>query len=144
MKKSILIFVSLFAFFSTQAIAQDAGDLVNLLMKGADVNETQAKGGAGALFEMAKEKLSIEDFDKVSDVVPNMSGLLAAVPSLSPKKSMLGAAAIKLSGNARVLAVFKKLGISESKVALFTPILVNYIENKGGKELGGILAGALK
>jgi len=37
-----------------------------------------------------------------------------------------------------VLSIFKKLGINESKGALFTPTLVNYIENKGGKAMGGI------
>lgn len=143
MKKALFIVIALFSF-SLSSLAQDTSDLINLLMKGAEVNETQAKGGAGALFEMAKEKLSVDDFTKVAAVVPGMDNLLAAVPGLTPKKTMLGAAAVKLSGNAKVLAVFKKLGISESKVALFTPILVNYIENKGGKELGGILAGALK
>jgi hypothetical protein len=144
MKKLFVLTLSFVALISFNSRAQDSSDLINLLMSGADVSETQAKGGAGALFEMAKEKLPVDDFSKVAAVVPGMDNLLAAVPGLAPKRSMLGAAAIKLSGNAKVLAVFKKLGIDESKVALFTPILVSYIENKGGKELGGILAGALK
>ena len=144
MKKIFLISISLFALLINDSVAQSSNELIGLLMSGAKVSETQAKGGAGALFEMAKEKLSVDDFFKVAAVVPGMDNILAAIPSLAPKRSMLGAAAIKLSGNAKVLAIFKKLGINQSKVALFTPIVISYIENKGGKELGGILTKALK
>jgi len=144
MKKLIIITLSILAFLVNKAVAQDVNELVNQIMKAADVNENQAKGGAGALFEMAKENLSIEDYSKVAEKVPGLDNLIGAIPNLTPKKSMLGAAAVKLSGNAKVLAIFKKLGISETKVALFTPVIVNYIETKGGKELANLFANAVK
>ncbi len=144
MKKLVLITLTLIAVFSSGLKAQDSNDLIKQIMNAANVTENQATGGAGALFGLAKEKLSVEDFNKVADVVPNMSGLLAAVPALGAKKSKFGAMAVKLSGNAKVLAIFEKLGISKTKVALFTPVLVNYVENKGGKALGDLLANAIK
>jgi len=144
MKKILFIAFLIITIFSANASAQGTDGLIKMLMKSANVDKTQAMGGAGALFEMAKEKLSVEDFGKVAAVVPGMDKLLAAVPALAPKKSMLGAAAIKLSGNVKVLAAFKKLGISKTKVALFTPVIVNYIEKNGGKAVGDLIKNALK
>jgi hypothetical protein len=134
----------LFTLIATSSFSQTS-DLVKQLMEKADVSETQAMGGAGALFEMAKEELSADDFGKISDVVPNMGGLLDAVPSLgSNKTSMLGSAAKQLTGMPKVQAVFDKLGISQDKVALFTPVIVNFIEDKGGKVLGGMIGKVFK
>lgn len=144
MKKFILLTLTIVAFLATSTIAQDSDDLIKQIMGAADVNETQATGGAGALFGMAKENMEKTDFDKVSDVVPNMDGLLDAVPSVGGKTSMLGSAATQLTGSPKVVAVFDKLGISQDKVALFTPVIVNYVEKKGGKALSGLLGNALK
>lgn len=149
MKTILTITFSIFTLFTVNCFGQDAllknsGDLINQIMKGADVNEDQAKGGAGALFEMAKGKMDKLDFDKVSDVVPNMGGMLDAIPALGQKKSMLGTTAIALTGMPKVVAVFDKLGISQDKVSLFTPIIVKYVENKGGAALGKVLGNSLK
>jgi hypothetical protein len=144
MMKKLIITLSILMFGLSGLNAQETNSLISQLMKGANVNAEQAQGGAGALFQMAQEKLSTADFAKVSNAVPNMNTLLAAVPSLKPKRTMMGAAAIKLSGNAKVLAVFEKLGISKNKVQLFTPIIVSYVEKNGGKAVAGLLKNALK
>ena len=129
-------------FFASNSFAQS--DLLKQIKEAASVSDDQAKGGTGAIFEMAKETMSKDDFGKVSDVVPGMGDLLSAVPSVGGKTSMLGSAAKQLSGNAKVLAVFDKLGISHDKVALFTPIIVKYVEDKGGKAISDLLAKAIK
>jgi hypothetical protein len=134
----------LFTLIATSSFSQTS-DMVKEIMKKADVTEDQAKGGTGALFEMAKEELSADDFGKISDVVPGMDDLLGSVPSLgSNKTSMLGNAAKTLTGMPKVQAVFDKLGISQEKVALFTPVVVNYVEDKGGKALGDLLGKVFK
>jgi hypothetical protein len=51
----------------------------------------------------------------------------------------LGSAATQLTGMPKVLAVFDKLGISRDKVKLFTPFIVNYVEEKGSKAMGKLL-----
>lgn len=122
--------------------AAASGNLVKDLMKGAQVDENQAMGGAGALFGMAQENLSKEDFDEVGKAVPEMEKMLDVANSVSGKKSMLGTAATSLTGMPKVQSTFKKLGISEDKVALFTPVIVNYVEKNGSKLLGSKLSKA--
>jgi len=147
--KNILILTLLFtAIGSLSSYAQisikneDAGNLIEDLMKSADVTKEQAQGGAGALFEMAQGGLATKDFDQIAQVIPDMDGLLNAVPALKggSSSSMLGTATTALVGMPKVLAVFDKLGISQDKVALFTPLLVSYVEKKGGALLGSKLA----
>lgn len=145
MKTIYTIAFAILTMFATSSFAQDSSDLVKQIMEKADVTEEQAEGGAGALFGMAKEELSADDFGKISDVVPNMGGLLDAVPSVGNKQtSVLGKAAKGLTGMPKVQAAFDKLGISQDKVALFTPVVVNYVEKKGGKVLGDMLGKVFK
>jgi len=151
MKRSILFMMALLVFGGGQLFAQDLSkissakslSLVENLMSGANVNKEQAMGGAGALFNMAQEEMDNKDFKSLTDAVPEMNSLLDAVPGAG-KSSMLGTAATALTGMPKVQATFDKLGISQDKVALFTPILVNYVEKKGGKALGSKLAGIFK
>lgn len=151
MKKGILLsllFVSIFtmgsfAQFDLATKTQDAGNLVDNIMTETGVNKEQAMGGAGALFEMAEGKMDAGDFKEVANAVPDMQGYLDAVPSLGGS-SMLSSAATSLTGMPKVQAQFDKLGIGADKVALFTPVVVNYVEKKGGKLLGGKLLNALK
>lgn len=154
MKNTKLLLIVIFALSVSLINAQDlmkiantaaaSGDLVKDLMKGAQVDEQQAMGGAGALFEMAQENMSAEDFKEVAEAVPNMDKMLDAVPSVGGGSSMLGSAATALTGMPKVKAAFNKLGISDDKVALFTPILVNFIEKNGSKLLGSKLQKALQ
>lgn len=119
-------------------------DLINLLTSELDISDDQAKGGAGALFNYAKEGLSGEDFEKVSKSVPDMGGYLDAIPALGGKSSsMLGKATQTLVGMPAVTAAFEKLGLSADMVGLFTPLLVNYVEKKGGEAVGGLLMNAI-
>ncbi len=144
MKKIFTITVVVFTLFSSTLFADGGNDLINSIMKSADVSEEQAKGGAGALFEMAKGNMEKSDFDKVSDVVPDMDGLLKSVPALGGgKKSMFNSAATQLVGMPKVLAAFDKLGISREKVKLFSPAIINYVEKQGGKQLSKLLGDAL-
>ena len=145
MKKNLFLVFSMLLMFSIVLNAQNTSDLIKQIMNSADVNKDQAEGGAGALFDMAKENMSLEDFSKVSEVVPNMDGLLDAVPDLGGSKmGMLGSATQQLAGSTKVLAVFDKLGISQDKVALFTPVIAKYVDEKGGKALGKLLGDAIK
>src|SRR5579864_6375172 len=60
-----------------------SSSLVRQLSKGLSITPTQARGGAGSLFALAKTRLSEDEFGKVSSAVPGMSGLLKAAPALS-------------------------------------------------------------
>lgn len=140
--KTITMFAT-FIFLFTGINFSYAGDdeLEGMLMKELDISNDQAMGGAGALFNFAKEGLSSDEFDKVSSAVPDMSGYLNAMPALRGGSStgMLGKATQKLVGMPAVTAAFEKLGLSQDMVGLFTPLLVNYVDKKGGKAVGDLL-----
>ncbi len=95
---------------------------------------------------LAKSKLSVEDFSKVSKAVPGMDGLLKAAPkpkSSSPLDSLASSLPGSRSELASVASLFKSLGLSPGMAGKFVPVLTQYVQAKGGSTVVS-LAGALK
>ncbi len=142
MKKIILLSVVVLMFAGVQKIYAEGDDLVKMLTSELKITPEQAMGGAGALFNYAKEGLSSEEFEKVAESVPNMDKYLDAVPDLGGGKSstgLLGKATEALVGMPAVTKAFDKLGMSPDMVGMFTPLLVNYVDDKGGEAVGKLL-----
>ena len=141
---------AIIVLFTINSQAQNLGSLTeqvglaSQIMQSTGVDQNQALGGAGALFGMAKEGMSADDFSKVTDAVPEMSKMMDAVPNLGGGTSTLSSAATALVGMPKVTAAVEKLGISKDKIALFTPIIVSYIEKKAGSALSDKVAKSLK
>lgn len=136
MKFKVLLIGIFMASLSMQA---QTSDLIGMLTKEMGITNKQAEGGAGSLFNMAKETMPKKDFSSLTDVIPDMSGLLGAVPGMG-KASGLGKMASSLTGMPAVVSAFGKLGLKESHVKLMTPLLVNYVEDKGGKAMSKMFA----
>lgn len=147
---SVFIVVSL----GMAAVAQTAPatttastGLIGSLTKGLSVTPTQAKGGAGALFGLAKSRLSADEFGKVSSAVPGMSSLLKAAP-VSGQSSELSALEGSMPGNlgtlASVASAFHKLGMSPEMAGKFVPVMTKYVEARGGSSTAGLLDKAWK
>ena len=124
-------------------------ELVGQLTKALSISPAQATGGAGALFGLAKSRLSPVDFSKVATAVPGMDGLLKAAPSVSksPASGLSGLAGSLpggLGGLASVAGSFKKLGLSPEMAAKFVPLLTQFVQSKGGASVASLLGGALK
>ncbi len=126
-------------------------DLLNNLTQSLGVNEEQAKGGAGLIFNMAKEKLGAEDFSKVSDTVPGIDEMLKAAPESSEiggavggLTSSLGGGVGKLGGLASLSGGFPKLGLDSSMVGKFIPTILSFVQSKGGDSIKNLLGGVLK
>lgn len=118
-------------------------ELVDLLTKNLGVSETQAQGGAGLLFKLAKEKLSGGDFGKVAAAVPGVDKLIGAAPSagvLGGLGKMFGGA----GGLASLAGGFTKLGLDSGMIGKFVPIILSFVQSKGGDAVKGILEKALK
>ena len=141
MKKIVLLSTIFVLFIGINYSYAGEDDLISLLTNDLEITTEQAMGGAGALFNYAKEGLSSEDFDKVSDAVPDMTGYLDAIPELGGGSStgLLGKATESLVGMPAVTAAFDKLGLSQDMVGMFTPLLVNYVDEKGGEAVSGLL-----
>lgn len=125
-------------------------ELVSMLTQTLGVNESQAKGGAGLLFGLAKEKLG-GDFGQVEAAVPGMGDLLSAAPvggglgsALGGLAQAVGGGAGQLGGLASLAGGFSKLGLDAGMVGKFLPVILSFVQSKGGDQVKNLLAGALK
>jgi Protein of unknown function VcgC/VcgE (DUF2780) len=141
-----------------QATATGNSDLVSQLTSQLNITPQQATGGAGAIFGLAKTRLSPEQFSKIAAAVPGMNGLLHAAPrtptagtpsatsgSAVGSLSSLGSAVPGNAGGLASLATsFHSLGLSPGMAGKFVPVLQQYVGAKGGSNTAAMFAGALK
>jgi hypothetical protein len=133
-------------------------ELIQQLVSSLGVNEDQAKGGAGLLFNLAKDKLGAGDFQQLTDKIPGVSDLLGAAPApsgaasagggmmgaLGGVASSLGAGGLgdKLGGLgnlANLASGFSQLGLSSDMVGKFVPVVLSFVQNQGGDSMKGLL-----
>jgi hypothetical protein len=133
---------------AVSAVKNASPELVGQLTKQLSITPTQAQGGAGSLFSLAKSRLSADEFGKISSVVPGMSGLLKSAPSLKSSSSGLSSMEGMLPGNMGKLAeaydAFNKLGMSPEMATKFVPVMSKFVESKGGSTTAALLEKALK
>ena len=142
--------------FGFQPITGHAGtmDLITTLVDTLGITKDQAKGGSGALFQNAKDNLSADDFQKVSDAVPDMDEYLAAAPAAETKSGLggaLGSSLSSLGGDAAkagsmldLTSAFLKLGMDSGTLGKFVPVVLDFVQSKGGESLVGLLKGLWK
>lgn len=123
-------------------------ELVGQLVSQLGVQESQAKGGAGLLLKLAQGKLG-GDFSKVAQVIPDAHELINAAPDTGGASKLLGGLAGALGGGkagdlAALASGFGQLKLSPDMIGKFAPIILNFIQNKGGAELVQQLANAIK
>ncbi len=130
-------------------------ELIQQLVSGLGVNEDQAKGGAGLLFNLAKEKLGSGEFQQITNAVPGVTDLLKAAPesgggmmgALGGATSALGGLGGQMGGFgnlAELAGGFSKLGLSTDMVGKFIPIVLSFVQNQGGTAAAGLLEKAIK
>ena len=131
----------------TPTYAGDMG-LVDLLSSQLGVSKDQAEGGAGSIFQLAKQNLSVKDFSSIAKAVPGIDQMMGAAPKVEGSSSTLGGISSmigsnKLGGMAGLTSSFEKLGLNGDMVSKFTPIILDYVKNKGGEHAMNLLKGAL-
>jgi hypothetical protein len=133
-------------------------ELIQQLVSSLGVNEDQAKGGAGLLFNLAKDKLGAGEFQQLADKIPGVSDLLGAAPAPSAAASAGGGMMGALGGVASSLGAgglgdkmgglgdlanlasgFSQLGLSSDMVGKFVPIVLSFVQNQGGDSMKGLL-----
>ncbi len=127
--------------------ASSSSALVGQLTKQLSISRPQARGGAGALFALAKTRLSADEFNKVSAAVPGMSSLLKAAPAPaehSELSSLEGALPGNMGRTMEVAEAFHKLGLSPEMAGKFLPVMSKFVESKGGLSTASLLEKALK
>jgi Protein of unknown function VcgC/VcgE (DUF2780) len=132
------------AIADEQKFALSDNELVKSVSDKLSVKPEQAAGGIGSVFNFAKGKLSADDFEKVSKVIPQMDTLLAAAPAIDAGTSALAKVSPEAAGIASLGSSFQKLGLSPDMVGKFVPEILNYTGLKGGDATKNILANVLK
>lgn len=127
-------------------------DLIRTLVSNLGVGEDQAKGGAGLLLSLAKDKLGGGDFSQIAGTIPGIDGILSAAPAQAGGGLMgaLGGLAAGFGGKAGALGElaelaggFSKLGLDADMVAKFAPVILQFVEQSGGETVRKLLAGVL-
>jgi hypothetical protein len=159
---AFLLFASLLTIAgpTRQADAADAGGLVNALTSQLGVTKPQAEGGAGALFNLAKQRMAPDQFGQVQSQVPGIDGLMGASSGASEKSESNsgglggiatgalgsgsgGGAAGGLGTLAPLAGSFSSLGMSPDMAGKFLPVVMEYLNSSGGGGAAGLLKSAL-
>ena len=144
MKRFLLVFLAILGL-AAFAMADDA-TLVQTLAQKLHVTPDQAAGGAGAIFNYAKSALPTNEYAKVESAVPEAAELVKKAPT-TDATSAVGSAVGKAGGSAAGIASlgssFQKLGLSTDMVGQFVPVVVDYVDKKGGSEVGSLLKNVL-
>ncbi len=121
--------------------------LVQQLTRQLGVAPEQAAGGAGLLFQSAKQRMSPEQFQALKQSVPEVDQLMAAAPQVdqtaSGLSSLMGSAGSTVNQAASLIQGFKQLNLSSDMVSQFIPVVVNYVKEAGGNALANALQAAL-
>jgi hypothetical protein len=151
MIKKILVWTLLSIFWITlsPSFAGDMG-LIDSLSSQLGVSKEKATGGAGSIFQMAKQNLGGEDFSSIAKAVPGIDTMMEAAPKADKKtstlggiSSMMGGSSNKLQGMAGLTGSFKQLGMAGDMVGKFTPIILDYVRGNGGEKAMNLLKGSL-
>ena len=126
-------------------------ELITQLVSQLGVQEGQAKGGAGLLLKLAQSKLG-GDFSKVSAAVPGLQDLIKSAPEAGGAGKLLGSLAGALGGGkaggladlASLAGGFSQLKLDPQMISKFVPVILSFVQSKGGQDVVKLLAGVLK
>ena len=108
--------------------------LTNSLMKAVPgLTQLQAVGGAGALLGLAKSVLPSVDFSKVSGLVPHVDKMI-------DQAIKAGGMASSVKSFTDLGGTFSKLGMSADQTSKLVPATADFFTQKGGAEVGNMLA----
>ncbi len=124
-------------------------ELVQQLVSSTGVTEQQAEGGAGLIMGLLKDQLSSGDYSQLADAVPGVDSLIDSAPSAGGVGGLLGSVAGALGGGdlgslAKLAGGFSDLGLDSGMLGKFVPVVLAFIQDKGGEGLAGIVANVLQ
>jgi Protein of unknown function VcgC/VcgE (DUF2780) len=134
---ALLILAAVLAGCATQSPTSSGADaLVGSLTDQLGVTNEQAIGGAGLIFDYAKEQLPSADFAKIADAVPGIDGLMGQATQLAGLSGPIG-------DTAGLASQFGKLGMGPEMVEPFGNVATDFLTKQAGSNVGDLLAGVL-
>lgn len=101
--------------------------LLNILMGQLGLNQLQAMGGAGSIFQVAQQRMQPADFSRLSAAVPEMDQYLAAAPRPANAANGNLGSLLGLAEN------FQSLGMSPDMIGRFVPVMLQHVQQQGGQ-----------
>lgn len=100
-------------------------------------------GGLGALFKVAKDNFSIDDFSTLSKSIPDISSYIKQAPADSSSSigSLLQSSDIskKVASASYLDSAFKKLGIPKESLPIMVDTVSGYLDSNGYGKAAGLL-----
>jgi hypothetical protein len=126
-------------------------ELIQQLVSQLGVQEGQARGGAGLMFKLAKDRLGSGEFSQIAQNVPGAEELSKEAPKSGGMMGAIGGLASKLGGKtgemgnmASLAGGFSKLGLDSGMIGKFIPIVLSYVQGTGGSGVKQLLEKALQ
>ena len=124
-------------------------ELLNQLTRNLGVTEEQARGGTGLIMRMARDKLKAGDFNQIANTIPGIQNIIKTAPEPSGTEKALGTVSSAFGGGgasnlAGLTEGFSKLGLDSKMVTRFVPIVLSFVQSKGGDTTRNILEKVLK
>ncbi len=127
-------------------------ELIQHLTSNLEVDESQAKGGAGLIFQLAQQQLGDSEFAQVASAIPGISDLIGQAPAaggglagaLGGLAGAFGGGGSKVAGLAALAGGFGQLGLNPTMASQFVPLILSFVQDKGGDGVKDILAQVLK
>ncbi len=107
-------------------VTGDAQKLVDSLSSGLGVSAQQAAGGSAAMLAMAKNNLSSDQFQAITDKVPGISELMGGEAG-----GLAGAALSQVSNLKGISNAFSTLGLSPDMITQFAPTIIKFLGDQG-------------
>ena len=144
----VLVVISLLMFGVAGSASADVSKLVGQLVDLFGVTQSQAEGGAGAIFNQAKNNMSAGDYSQLLSAIPGIDSLVKAAPEtgggLAGKAaSMFGSSSGGIQGLSALTDSFSKLGLSPDMVGKFTDVILEFVQSESGQQTMALLKNAL-
>ena len=107
-------------------------ELIDLLTEQLGIHQTQAQGGAGLLFKLAKDKLDTEDFMQISEYIPSAVHLVDTAP-------ISGTRGLAMGDLAGLVGGFSKLGMESDMVGKFVRVIITASPQESRDEIKGLI-----
>jgi hypothetical protein len=144
-KSIILIAIAIFGLCGP--VFADTSKLIGQLVDQLGVSQSQAEGGAGAVFKEAKNNMSTGDYSQLLGAVPGIDSLVKSAPEgggLAGKASSLfGSSSQSMKGTAALTDSFSKLGLSPDMVGKYTDVILDFVQSEAGQQTMTLVKNAL-
>ncbi len=123
--------------------------LIGILTGQLGINQQQAMGGAGSIFQIAQQRMQPGDFSRLSAAVPGMDRYLAAAPQqalTNGSNNMWNGTGNMMGDVGSLMALagsFQSLGMNADMIGRFVPVMLQYVEQQGGTATMSLLQNSL-